>query len=57
MSHRFTESREFGPHLDWDDLPELGRPVRSHRSVGFPWLLIILFLAAFWGGVIWLIAG
>ena len=47
---RITTRSEFGPSLEWEELPLLVQ--RKHRYRARAWRLILLGLALFWGGVI-----
>jgi hypothetical protein len=52
MSSRITEQRNFGPHLDWQDLPIVGAPPQSPRRTG-----LVLVAGAVIGLIVALLLG
>lgn len=51
-AYRVTETRQFGPNLEWDALPELGmRERHNYRAIGWRW--IIAGTLGFWIAVAW----
>lgn len=54
---RVTTCSSFGPTLESESLPILGEDREGKRFRARAWRWILVALALFWGGLIWLLAG